>query len=145
MSEEENQDPQTAVRSRLAALRSARLAAEDEHAKREADAKLLRDLKNEEAIADAVAKYGPVGVGIGYVLTRLGVVIVKKPNHMLVRKFRDQPTNTKSWEELIEKVLVHPTEQEWQKILEDQNAVLAPVGGVVLALAGATDELSAKS
>lgn len=149
MSDDESSDPKSGTRAKLAALRTARLEREKAEAEREGLAKLERDLRNEEAIALAVAKHGPVGKGIAYVVTRLGVVIVHKPNHMLMRKFRDTTelgkVTSKQWEDLIEKVLVFPAAEEWEHILEEQNAVLAVVGMQVLALAGAEVELSAKS
>jgi hypothetical protein len=144
------EDPRKAgLRARLAALRTERVDREKVEAKDAELEKLERDVKNEEAIAAAVAKHGPVGKGIAYVLTRLGVVIVHKPSHMLVRKFRDTTeigkVTSQQWEELISKVLVHPSAEEWENILEEQNVVLGVVGMQVLALAGATDaEVSSK-
>jgi hypothetical protein len=149
VSEEDTKNKTAAaeLKAKLAAVRQAR---EEREAAEDAADELPRlqlELANEEAIAAAVAKVGPIGKAIGTVNTRHGVIIVKKPNHMLVRKFRDEgDVTTKAWEALVRPCLVHPSAEELDRILEDQPVALVAIGTMVLRLAGLdADGFSGKS
>jgi hypothetical protein len=133
------------LKAKLARLREERRKREEAEDHANEPERLALEIRNEEALAEAVRSIGPVGKAIGTVKTRLGIIIVKKPNHMLVRRFRDKgETDSKAWEDLIRPCLVHPSAEEFDRILEDQNVVLAAVGTMVLRLGG-LDDLSGKS
>src|SRR3954465_10224649 len=78
-----------ALAERLQNARLERSCIAEERDKREAAAALLaeveseeRALRDEQAIEKAVAEYGELGGKINSFPTTLGVVILKKPNHV---------------------------------------------------------------
>lgn len=138
-------DPDAELRARLAAARAAREAIDDERAKKEASAALAaeveeeeRKLANAQAVRDAEEKYGPVGKSIAVVPTDHGVVIVKKPNHVLFRKWRDSDdmTSCAKMEEFITPSVVYPSRAQFGTIIQDQPALIDTVCTQVASLAG---------
>jgi hypothetical protein len=93
---------------------------------------------DEEAIAKAEGEHGPVGARLRAVPTPLGVVIVKRPNHLMFRKFMDAGSlKTVDLEKLVRSCLVHPSAQVFDRILEEVPAVVAEIANECAALAGA--------
>lgn len=93
--------------------------------------------RNESALADAEAAHGPLGRKIAAVDTDLGVVILKRPNHLLFRKFQD--TGEATFEgvyRLVRPCLVYPDVETFDRWLEEQSGILARCGGAVATLAG---------
>lgn len=135
-----------------AKVERARLAAERE--KREADRALAEELEREErairdeqAIADAEAAHGPLGKKIAAVHTSQGVVIVKRPNAALFRKFTDAGELTSDeCERLVRPSLVHPARAVFDKYAEEEPAILVRCANACAKLAGVRkEELTGKS
>jgi len=144
------------AREKLAAL-TARKAVRD------ADAEALRSLekvrlalRDEEAIATAEEKHGQAleygsgpaeGRKVAIVRTDLGAVIVKRPNHVLFKRFQDSgEANAEEFDKLVRPCLVHPDGATFDRYVEDQPAILGRVAGAVATLAGIRmKELSGKS
>lgn len=137
-------DPKAELEQRLAHAKSerARLAAAREQ--RAAERELLdqiedeeKELKNEQALAKAECEHGPIGKKIGAVYTKLGVVIVKKPNHVHFRRFQDQSESTsKEFLQLVRPCVVYPDLTTFDQWLEEQPAILAACGTEACRLAG---------
>jgi len=131
-----------AERLQNARLERSRLA--EERDKREAAAALLaeveseeRALRDEQAIEKAVAEYGELGGKINVYPTTLGVVILKKPHHVLFRRFQDQGEfNNLECEKLVRTCLVHPDKSEFDRYLTEQPGILVPLANLACALAG---------
>lgn len=142
------------------AKRAALLASKDQ---RDAEAEIFaalerekRGLRDDEQLAAAEEKYGPCleygsgaasGRKIAVVRTDLGVVIIKRPNHVLFKRFQDSgEANWEEFDKLVRPCLVHPDGATFDRYLEDQPAILARVAGAVATLAGIRmKELSGKS
>lgn len=123
-----------ARRAKLAAEREERAAASalaDELARERVA------LANEEAIAKAESEHGPLGKKIQALESDLGVVILKRPNHIAFRKFQDSgEANSAEFDKLVRPCLVHPTRERWDEMLAEQPALLARAANVVAELAG---------
>lgn len=134
------------LRARLVAARAARQALDEERAAKEADAALLAEVEEEErklahakAVRDAEDKHGAVGKSLAVIPTdQHGVIIVKKPNHVLFRKWRDSEdmTSCAKMEELITPCVVFPDRPQFSLIIQDQPALIDTVCTQVAALAG---------
>ena len=118
--------------------------------------KAKRDLLDAEAIDEAEAKYGDAleygsgqaeGRKLAIVRTDLGAVIVKRPNHVLFKRFQDSGEATaEEFDKLVRPCLVHPDDATFDRYLEAQPAILGRVAGAVATLAGIRmKELSGKS
>lgn len=134
-----------ALQARLEAARAKRAELDGARAEREAASALEaeveeeeRKLANAQAVADAEEKHGKVGKGIAVVPTSHGVIIVKKPNHVLFRKWRDddEMTSCAKMEEFITPAVVYPSKAEFSRIINDQPALIDTVCTQVAALAG---------
>jgi hypothetical protein len=123
------------VRARLAELAEAR---QQRHEDPEiALAKATQDLADAEAIDTAEREIGRVGDQIATYGTPRGVVIVKRPNHLLFRRFADAPQLTVAvCEELVLTCLVHPSRDVFEQLAEDFPGILAPLASKVSELAG---------
>ena len=144
------------LRDKLAELaeRKAKRDAEDD-ARRTIERR-KRDLLDEEAVAAAEEKHGRSieygermvdGRKIAIVRTDLGVVIVKRPNHVIFKRFQDSgEANSEEFERLVRPCLVHPDSATFDRYLEEQPGILGRVAGAVATLAGIRmKELSGKS
>ncbi len=139
-----------ALQEKLAAFqaeREAQLApkkAEDEVAQ------LERQLADEQALADAQDAHGEENVR--GVRTASGLVVVKRANHLIFKKYIDKADfSTKALEELIygkneaTRCLVRPDPDTLDKWLELEPFRLQAVAGAIGILAGAgEDTLSSK-
>lgn len=142
----ENDHQADELRARLEAARAKRQAIDDARARRDEQESLRNQVEEEErklssaqAVADAEEKHGRVGVGIAVVPTdHHGVIIVKKPNHVLYRKWRDgdDPTTTSKMEEFVTPAVVYPDRGAFAAIIQDQPALLDVLCTQVAALAG---------
>lgn len=128
--------------ARLAAARARRNAAEErrnalaeaEEKRREVEAE-ERDARDEEAIADAEAEHGPRRIAV--VRTDVGCVIVKRPNPVIYKRFRDRgETKTVDLEKLVRSCLVHPDSNAFDRLLDDVPAALDRAANAVVELAG---------
>jgi hypothetical protein len=121
-------------RSRIAEERDKREAAAALVAEVEAEERALRD---EQAIEKAIAEHGELGGKINTYPTTLGVVILKKPHHVLFRRFQDQGEfNNLECEKLVRTCLVHPDKSEFDRYLTEQPGILVPLANLACALAG---------
>lgn len=141
---------QTALDERLARTRAARAELDVARAKREASAATLAAVEAEErALADettieaAIVSQGPIGVAIGYVKTRLGVIIVKRAQKLPFRQFQrhDSPTSV-DCEKLLKPCLVHPDWAAFEAMQEELPMALTSACNVIVSLAGAGQETS---
>lgn len=142
-----------AKRAALLAAKAARDVEEGARAKLEQERRALRD---EQALDEAEQKFGPAleyGTGaadgrkIARVPTDLGAVIVKRPNHVLFKRFQDSgEANSAEFDKLVRPCLVHPDPATFDRFLEEQPAILVRVAGAVATLAGVRmKELAGKS
>lgn len=132
------------VRARQAAVEAKRAQTELEQLAEQL-AKEERALEAAEALSKAEAEHGVGKVGL--VETDLGPVVVKRPNHVLFRKFQDtESIKSIDVEKFVRPCVVHPTREQFDKIVEELPATLMRVANVVTRLAGArTEEISGKS
>jgi hypothetical protein len=139
---------------KLAELRARREALEADRDKRQ-QARAISDQIDEEtrkvrdleAIQKAETEHGPVGKAIRTIETPNGVVIVKKPNMVLFRRFQDVASaKSEDLDKLVRPTLVHPTKAEFDQWLEEYPGILTPVADAVCLLAGvASGDRSGKS
>ena len=131
----ELEDRLTAARERRRAAEAERESLVEQHAlvaQVEAEERAALDA---EAIAKAELDFGATKIGI--VKTDLGCVIVKRPNPVLYKRFRDKESaKTQDLESLVRPCLVHPDATRFDAILEEQPATLDRVADRVVYLAG---------
>lgn len=135
------------LKTQRAALVAAREAGEASRAEAREIEEAERALRDEQALNDAIEKYGDVGVQIAVVETSLGNVILKRASAMKFRRFQDaSPITTHDVETLVRPCVVHPSLAEFDIIMHDLPAVLQRLGSAVIALAGQkSEELAKKS
>lgn len=129
---------------KLAQIKSERAALAAAKAKRDSEALVQEQLEHEtlaladeRAIAAAEEKHGPLGKKLAAVHTDLGVVIVKRPNHLLFRRFQDSGEATyEEFDKLVRPCVVHPELGRFDAILEELPATMARLGNAVAILAG---------
>jgi hypothetical protein len=134
-------DPVEAELAEVRAKRRALAAAREARAANTATADALKAekeaLADDEAIAKAEAEHGPLKKKIYEVRTAAGLVIVKRPNHVLYRKFQDSAEQSVvELEKLVRPCLVYPPVEQFDRMLDDQPAILIPVADAVTWLAG---------
>jgi hypothetical protein len=105
-----------------------------------------RALRDDQAIEKAECEHGALGKRIAAVHTGLGVVIVKRPHHVLFRRFQDAGKMTSvEFEKLVFPCLVHPDRSAFESYVEQEPAMLLRVANAVATLAGArAEEVSGK-
>jgi hypothetical protein len=65
------------------------------------------------------------------------MIVVKKPNHLLFKKFQDVgKTDSTAMYKLVSPCLVHPDKAAFETILEEEPATMARCGDAVCTLAG---------
>lgn len=95
-------------------------------------------LANETAIAKAIADHGVLGKKIAAVETDLGVVIVRRPNHVFYKRFIESgESTTTEFEKLVRPCLVHPDKERFDAMCVEQLGILPRVASAVCVLAGA--------
>jgi hypothetical protein len=96
-----------------------------------------RGLADDKAIAEAEEKYGPIGKKIAVVPTDLGAVIVKKPHHVLFKRFQDsQEATHEEFEKLIRPCVVYPDRARFDTLLEELPASTIRIANACAVLAG---------
>jgi type II secretory pathway component PulM len=133
-----------AQRAELESKRNERAAARSVAEQLELEERKLRDL---QAITKAEDEHGTLGLKIAAVETPLGVVIVKRPNHVLFKRFQDSgATSTDDVDRIVRPHVVHPSLSEFDRILEELPATLMRCGDAVVRLAGfRAEEVQKKS
>jgi hypothetical protein len=147
----EGEVPESPTAKRIREIKAQREQLADERLKREqecAEQELLereeRALRDEAAIAAAEAQHGPVGKRLAVVQTTEGVIIVKRPNPLVFKRYQDEGNHkSEAVDKLVRPCLVYPTKTEFDRICEEQPATLVRVGSHVVALAGFRQEEAA--
>ena len=94
-----------------------------------------RAASDERALYEAEAEHG--ARKIGTVATDLGLIIVKRANPILFKRFQDsESVKTEDLEKLVRPCVVHPTMREYDAIIEELPAALVRVADRVMYLAG---------
>jgi hypothetical protein len=138
-------DPDAELRARLESIKAERARLAEERELRgqslpdriEAEERALRD---EIAIADAETAHGPVDKRIAIVNTSNGVVIVKRANHVLFRRFQDSKLNVDECEKLVRPCLVHPDKATFDRWAEEEPAIIVRAANALGTLAGIRGE-----
>lgn len=133
-----------ALTERLQNARIERARLTEERERRELAASLLeeveaeeRALRDEQAIEKAVAEHGPIGVKLAVMHTPLGVIIIKKPNHVLFRRFQDLGKHdVVECEKLIRPCLVHPDKTEFDRYATELPGTIIPLANLACGLCG---------
>lgn len=139
-----------AMRAELARLRAEREAldaAGEAERLREQIERERRELEQERAIAAAEAKHGKLGVAIGAVKTRLGVVILRRPHVAAFRKFQEiaEPKMV-DVEAFVRPHVLEPSRETFDRWNDELPALLVSCAKVLGTLAaGAATELAGKS
>jgi adenylate kinase len=132
------------IETKLKAVREARAALGNVREVEQTPAQILareeQALVDDKAIADAVAKYGPLGRSVAIVETDEGTIVVRAPNPILFRRFQDETRESGATVDALEKLvrpsLVHPASAKFDAILEVLPFALTRCGDAVCALAG---------
>ncbi|WP_437285660.1 hypothetical protein [Sorangium sp. So ce406] len=98
-----------------------------------------RRRKEEEALSEAEAKYGPLGKKIEALQTIEGLVIVKAPDGIKARKWMDQHgenPKVQACRELARPCVVYPPLERYDEIIADRPVVVISTANAVLKLAG---------
>jgi hypothetical protein len=96
-----------------------------------------RALKDAQTIADLEAKHGPIGKALYKVDTSDGMIVLKKPNHLLFKKHQDVGKNdSAAMYKLVRPCLAHPDVTAFESILESEPATLVRCSDAVCYLAG---------
>jgi len=150
---EQAADPDHEARQRLQAAKleraritEARTAREKARSVSEQLAEAERELRDDQAIEKAECEHGLLGSKLAAVKSGLGVVIVKRPHHVLFRRFQDAgKTDSVQLSILVNGCLVHPDLGTFERYCEEEPALLLRVANAVAALAGVrASEVSGK-
>jgi hypothetical protein len=142
---------ETDAQRELAELRKQRAALATARAKREAERGAAdeleaerRALADEQAIESAEVEHS--GKKLAYVHTDMGVIILKRSNALLFKRFQDQGKfKSKDVEILVRPCLVYPSADAFDRIVDELPAVLIECGNAVARLAGQrTEDLQGK-
>lgn len=101
-------------------------------------AKAERDAKDAKVIVEIEEKHGVIdGVRLVRVDTELGVVVLKRANHLIYKRFRDAgEAKTEDLEKLVRPCLVHPDKSAFDAMVEDVPAILDRCANAIVKLAG---------
>ncbi len=105
-----------------------------------------RALKEEQVLDELVAVHGALDRQLARVQTTEGMIVVKKPNHLLFKRYQDKgTTDTVALEQLVRPCLVYPSKAHFDALLEEVPAALMRCANAVCKLAGfGRDEISGK-
>src|SRR5262245_57497811 len=130
------EERRAAAEARLKAAEEKRAA----HAKSEellALEKLEREATEAEALADAEAQYGAVDEEIKVVRGPRGIVIVKRPPYVAVKRFHDVGKfSVEAKDKLGRPCVVYPSLAEYNKLASDDVSVVVAVADAAAWLAG---------
>jgi hypothetical protein len=129
---------------RLAAARAKRDELEAKRAERDATrAKLAevekaeREAKEAEVLDRLECEHGPVNEKIRPVYTPGGLIVVKRAQSILVRRYMDHgKADSESWDKLVRPCVLYPEKAEFNRIVEDYPASLQKCADAVCWLAG---------
>jgi integrase len=118
----------------LRAAAEARAAAEQLRRENEA---LENEVRDAPAIAAAVQEHGPIGTKTALVETSMGTIVVKRPQHLVWKKYTQKDKVTPDdVERLIRSCLVYPDKARFDEIWETLPGVGARLIDAVGELAG---------
>jgi hypothetical protein len=95
-----------------------------------------RAAKEAEAFAKLEAEHGPIGKRLLVVNTDAGAVVVKRPNHVLWKRFQDKPEASGAIDKIVSSCLVYPSKVEFEALCEEVPAALMLAAEAVCRLAG---------
>lgn len=133
------------IEEKLAEARAKRAELENGRAMAPVDleAELERELRTTadlEALNAAETKHGKISAPapkIAAITTELGLVIVKRADVTLFRKFMDQEsTSLAVTETLVVPCVIYPTKDAFERMQREQPAILVDVAQAVMRLAG---------
>jgi hypothetical protein len=135
------QDPRFAeaekLRAQAAELRAKRQQREAEQAPALELEAAQRELREEQALQDAIDAHGQLGVALATVQTSMGLVIVKRASAIRFRRFQDKgDAQTEDVLALVRPCVVYPSAAELDVILNDLPATLTLLASAVITLAG---------
>lgn len=94
-----------------------------------------RAAKDEEVLAGLEAEHGVEHIGV--VQTDLGMIVLKRPNHLLFKKFQDKnKQKSRDFEQLVRPSILHPNKNRYDSIIEQLPATLMRCADRVCVLAG---------
>jgi hypothetical protein len=107
-----------------------------EHARREVEA-AEAEVRDAPHIAKAEEEIGPIGTRIQLVETSLGTIIVRRPNHLVWKKYtRKEKVTADDVEQLIRTCLVYPDKARFNEIWEELPGVGSRLIDAISELAG---------
>jgi len=134
------------LQSRLEAARKRRAEIEAEARVTDEQAHLAAEVERaERAVIEAEAlerakrEIGPLGK-IGFVDTRIGRVILKRPHHVLYRKFQEtkpEDFDMDELEKIVRSCLVYPDASAFERLIQELPHALVVCGELMAKLAGA--------
>jgi multidrug efflux pump subunit AcrA (membrane-fusion protein) len=99
-----------------------------------------REAREEEALAEAEAQYGPIGKKLGRVTLEIGgMVLVKPPDGIKFRQWQDQHQDKITHDalrQLVRPCVVYPPSGDFDALIADRPAALMHVANKVHELAG---------
>ena len=137
------------AQSKLDAMRAAKSEAAERIELVQKLERAEREIRNLEALEKLELEHGLCDLKIRRVDVPDGrMVIVRRANHLVMRKFADQAEDakTESVLKLVRPYVLHPSLVEFDSLIEDYPAVLYQCGNAISWLAGFTSkDLAAKS
>lgn len=147
-------EPKDELDEREAAAKASLAAVEERRAERREKAErqrrveeLEREAKEQEILEQLEQEHGPLNEAIRPVYTPEGMIVVKRPQAISVRKYMDkQDVSTKNMEQLFRPCVVYPDKGELNRLLDKYGAFYAKCADAVCWLAGfGRKELEGKS
>lgn len=134
------------VKADRAALQAARDKAAEQRLLEEQVVAEEQAFKDEQAVADAEAEHGTVGKKIAVVSTDMGVIVLKRSNPLIFKRFQDVgSTKSADLDKLVRPCLVYPDIATFDRILEELPATMLRLASAVAGLAGVrAEEVSGK-
>ena len=100
-------------------------------------AKVERECIEIETLSKLEAELGLEGKAIKKVETSVGMIVVKKPNHLLYKRFLDSDKlDTTVANKLVRSCIVYPSKEEFDKIMEEEPHAIMRCANAVCELAG---------
>lgn len=126
---------QEARRRREAAEAASEQARQLEVLKLEVEAE-ERAAKEAEAFAKLEVEHGPIGKRLLVVNTDAGSIVVKRPNHVMWKRFQDKPDQAGALDRIVAHCLVYPGKVEFDQLCEEVPAAPTLAANAVCKLAG---------
>src|SRR5678815_4554644 len=136
MSEKDLETRKREAEERLAAAEAKRAARRPAEALVEIE-RLEREAAELEAIEEAEAEHGELDKDIKVVRSPRGIVIVRRPPYVVVKRFHDVgKTSVEAKDKLGRPCVVHPTADAYAKMAADDVALVCAVADAAAWLAG---------